>query len=77
MKTDQRMDRQTDKLTGSPKDRPMDWIPFRYARTSWFGEVKKIKTQISVSYKHLACVGTPLQTLKGADISHDGFFHKI
>ena len=24
-----------------------------------------------------AFVGTPLQTLKGADISQDGFFHKI
>ena len=35
------------------------------------------KTQILVSYNHLACVGTPLQTLKGADISHDGFFHEL
>ena len=74
MQTDPRMDRQTDKLTGLPKDRSTDWISFRYARPSRFGEVKKKDTDFS---QLQACVGTPLQTLKGADISHDGFFLKI
>ena len=77
MQTDQQMDKKTDKLTGLSKETPMDWTSFRYARISRFGEVKKIKKQVSISYKHLACVGTPLQTLEGADISHSGFIHKI
>ena len=62
----------TDRPTDGPTDRPTDRVGCRVACTRL-----KIKKQISVSYKHLACVGTPLQTLKGADISHNGFIHKI
>ena len=72
--TDGQTDRQIDRpIKGQANGLDRIWISKDFM--IWRGE--KIKTQISVSYKHLACVGTPLQTLEGADISHEGFFLEI